>query len=216
VMGSSSVGGALEMCSWRRLGRNSMTGRHLASTRLSAQSRQRHRVDDTGGTGGHPPQTTLTRNPLSPLVRGHETQVAGFGNAQKIRVWGGCPPAPPSPSVDGLAAHGLARSFGGQSASGAGWGRGHSRSPRGCRPSDAQRALLKGAVSTQRLSRPALRVPSARAYPARKAWEETRAPAPKSRDAGPCPPCTQTYRAPSSLAASRKDDRRSDDRWLPA
>src|SRR5207245_9300077 len=44
-----------------------------------------------GGAGGHPHQTTLTRIPPRPLVRGHETTVFRFVRAQKIRVWRGCP-----------------------------------------------------------------------------------------------------------------------------
>src|SRR5260370_18102093 len=51
-----------------------------------------------GGTGGFPPRTTLTRDPLQPLVTSHETEVLRFGNAQKIWVRGGKPPRPTPPA----------------------------------------------------------------------------------------------------------------------
>src|SRR5438034_3947278 len=53
-----------------------------------------------GWSRGHPPWTTLTRNPLLRLVRGHETPVLRLDNAQKIRVHGGCPLPHPPPRDD--------------------------------------------------------------------------------------------------------------------
>src|SRR6266849_5647814 len=49
---------------------------------------------------GHPPRTTLTRNPLERLVRSHEIRVFDFGSAQKIRVHGGCPLPHSPPRAD--------------------------------------------------------------------------------------------------------------------
>src|SRR6185369_4638821 len=59
------------------------------------------------GRGGGPPHArrdTLTRDRLSALEWGHETLVAGFGNAQKTRSRRACggPPPRPAPRAPGL------------------------------------------------------------------------------------------------------------------
>src|SRR5712691_11020884 len=73
------------------------TGKTAATSGTRASSAAPETCRQCGGRGrGHPPRTTLTRDPLPRLVRGHETQVFAFDGAQKIRVRGGCPlPLPP-------------------------------------------------------------------------------------------------------------------------
>src|SRR5438128_2446228 len=72
--------------------------RHLRCARGGLRARGRDACRQGGGWDrGHPPRTTLTRNPPLRLIRGHETCRGGFGNAQKIRVHGGCPRSHPPP-----------------------------------------------------------------------------------------------------------------------
>jgi len=191
-----------------------MTGGHLASTTPSTQSRHGNRGDETGGAGGHPPQTTLTRSPLLALVTGHEILLFCFGSAQKIRVWGGCPPAPPSRRFHRLASYeSRALRAGEESASGGGWGGG------------LRRERMRRAVARPE----AQGVPAARAVPAKQGGERPpsrgmggQAGAPERGGArgeelerttqSPAPPTALSVREPRSASTPTKRTKKSDSR----